>query len=110
MWENFLNTIFDVYAERVKGTKVLSAITTLASPACSCPSSLVVEVAALWLEGLAIPLLGGAGILGNLAAILVLRQATVLSSFLLIILLPLIVPIISVNLHPKCCLEMGAMF
>jgi len=54
---------------------------TVDTPPCSCPSSTVVPYTELCLEGIAIPLLGGAGILGNVAAVVVLRSPEMRSSF-----------------------------
>ena len=41
---------------------------------CSCPPASIAPLVAFWLEGVTLPVVGGLGFMGNIAAILVLRS------------------------------------
>ena len=48
---------------------------------CSCTDPRVWERVQFWLEGVGVPLVGGLGLLGNTAAIVVLRKSEMCSIF-----------------------------
>ena len=45
----------------------------MANLSCVCPTDSVAPLAAFWLEGVALPSVGGLGLVGNVATIIVLR-------------------------------------
>ena len=47
--------------------------TLMANLSCVCPTDSVAPLAAFWLEGVALPTVGGLGLIGNIATIIVLR-------------------------------------
>ena len=47
--------------------------TLMANLSCVCPTDSVAPLAAFWLEGVALPTVGGLGLVGNVATIIVLR-------------------------------------
>ena len=65
LWQCFFHVTVSPYHFR--------QATLMANLSCVCPTDSVAPLAAFWLEGVALPTVGGLGLIGNIATIIVLR-------------------------------------